>query len=72
MLEPERGIAAIGSGGNYVLSVAKALADYEQDREILARRAMRIGFEVCVFTDDRPTPESAEDSGPQEYATSRH
>ena len=39
VLEPEGGIAAIGSGGNYALSAAKALADYEQDPEVLARRA---------------------------------
>ncbi len=42
VLEPEGGIAAIGSGGNYALSAAKALADYEQDPEVLARRAMQI------------------------------
>ena len=60
VLEPEGGIAAIGSGGNYALSAAKALADYEQDPEILARRAMQIASEVCVFTNDRLTIESIE------------
>ncbi len=58
VLEPEGGIAAIGSGGNYALSAAKALADYEQDPEILARRAMQIASEVCVFTNDRLTVET--------------
>ena len=53
VLEPEGGIAAIGSGGNYALSAARALADYEQDPEVLARRAMQIASEVCVFTNDR-------------------
>ena len=53
VLEPEGGIAAIGSGGNYALSAARALADYEPDPEILARRAMKIAAEVCVFTNDR-------------------
>src|SRR5512142_2899254 len=48
VLEPEGGIAAIGSGGNYALSAAKALADYEDDPEVLARRAMQIASEVCV------------------------
>ena len=42
VLEPEGGIAAIGSGGNYALSAARALTDYEQDPELLARRAMKI------------------------------
>jgi len=58
VLEPEGGIAAIGSGGNYALSAAKALADYEQDPEVLARRAMQIASEVCVFTNDRLTIET--------------
>jgi ATP-dependent HslUV protease subunit HslV len=60
VLEPEGGIAAIGSGGNYALSAAKALADYEQDPEVLARRAMQIASEVCVFTNDRLTLETIE------------
>ena len=60
VLEPESGIAAIGSGGNYALSAAKALADYEQDPEVLARRAMQIASEVCVFTNDRLTVETVE------------
>ena len=60
VLEPEGGIAAIGSGGNYALSAAKALADYEQDAEVLARRAMQIASEVCVFTNDRLTLETVE------------
>ena len=60
VLEPEGGIAAIGSGGNYALSAAKALADYEPDPEVLARRAMAIAAEVCVFTNDRLTIETVE------------
>jgi len=58
VLEPEHGIAAIGSGGNYALSAAKALVDYEQDAEKLARRAMAVAAEVCVFTNDRVTVET--------------
>jgi ATP-dependent HslUV protease subunit HslV len=60
VLEPEGGIAAIGSGGNYALSAARALSDYEQDPEVLARRAMQIASEVCVFTNDRLTIETIE------------
>jgi ATP-dependent HslUV protease subunit HslV len=58
VLEPEHGIAAIGSGGNYALSAAKALVDYEQDAEKIARRAMAVAAEVCVFTNDRVTVET--------------
>jgi ATP-dependent HslUV protease subunit HslV len=58
VLEPEGGIAAIGSGGNYALAAARALADYEKDAEKLARRAMAIAAEVCVFTNDRLTVET--------------
>ena len=58
VLEPEEGIAAIGSGGNYALSAAKALTEYEQDPEKIARRAMAVAAEVCVFTNDRVTVES--------------
>ncbi len=60
VLEPEGGIAAIGSGGNYALSAARALTDYEQDPELLARRAMKIASEVCVFTNDQLTVEVIE------------
>jgi len=60
VLEPEGGIAAIGSGGNYALAAAKALSEYEQDPEKLARRAMKIASEVCVFTNDQLTIETIE------------
>jgi len=60
VLEPEGGIAAIGSGGNYALSAARALAEYEDDPEVLARRAMQIAAEVCVFTNARLTLEVIE------------
>jgi len=58
VLEPEGGIAAIGSGGNYALAAARALVDYEADPEALARRAMAIAAEVCVFTNERLTVET--------------
>jgi ATP-dependent HslUV protease, peptidase subunit HslV len=57
VLEPEGGIAAIGSGGNYALAAARALEPYEQDPEKIARRAMEVAAEVCVFTNDRLTLE---------------
>ncbi|WP_304506019.1 ATP-dependent protease subunit HslV [Croceicoccus sp. Ery15] len=58
VLEPEGGIAAIGSGGNYALSAAKALADYEDDAEKIARKAMKVAADICVFTNDQVTVES--------------
>lgn len=58
VLEPEGGIAAIGSGGNYALAAARALDDYEDDAEKIARRAMEVAAEVCVFTNDRVTVET--------------
>jgi len=61
VLEPEGGVAAIGSGGNYALAAARALAEYEPDPEVLARRAMAIAAEVCVFTNDQLTIETVGD-----------
>lgn len=58
VLEPEGGIAAIGSGGNYALAAARAVTDYEDDAETIARRAMQVAAEVCVFTNDRVTVET--------------
>lgn len=62
VLEPEATkdttIAAIGSGGNYALAAARALTDYEADAEVIARRAMAVAAEVCVFTNDRVTLET--------------
>ena len=58
VLEPEAGVAAIGSGGNYALAAARALVDYEQDAEAICRKAMAIAAEVCVYTNDRLTVEA--------------
>ena len=58
VLEPLDGIAAIGSGGNYALSAARALMDYEADAETQARHAMKIAAEICVYTNDQLTVES--------------
>ena len=51
-------IAAIGSGGTYALAAARALADYESDAEAIARKAMKVAADICVFTNDRVTLES--------------
>ncbi len=62
VLEPQDGIAAIGSGGNFALSAAMALSDYEQDAETIARKAMGIAAQVCVYTNDNLTIEKIENS----------
>ena len=51
VLEPERGVIAIGSGGNYALAAARALIDIEGlDAETIARKAMDIAADICVYT----------------------
>jgi ATP-dependent HslUV protease, peptidase subunit HslV len=50
VLEPEHGVMAIGSGGNYALAAARALFDTDQDAEAIARKAMAIAAEICVYT----------------------
>ena len=52
VLEPADGVAAIGSGGNYALAAARALMPYEDDAEKIARAAMKIAAEVCVYTNE--------------------
>ncbi|KLE34703.1 ATP-dependent protease subunit HslV [Aurantiacibacter luteus] len=58
VLEPDGGIAAIGSGGNYALAAARALSDYETDAEKIARKAMAVAADVCVFTNGNVTVEA--------------
>jgi ATP-dependent HslUV protease, peptidase subunit HslV len=50
VLEPEDGILAIGSGGNYALSAAKALIDSNMSAKEIVERAMKIAADICVFT----------------------
>lgn len=52
VFEPEGGIAAIGSGGNYALAAARALADMELSAEEIARKSMKIAAEICVYTNE--------------------
>ena len=58
VLEPENDVAAIGSGGNYALAAARALMDTDLDAEAIARRAMAIAAEICVYTNGSLTVES--------------
>ena len=58
VLEPERGVTAIGSGGNYALAAARALMDTEMEAEAIARKAMAIAADICVYTNTNLTLES--------------
>lgn len=60
VLEPEDGVVAVGSGGNFALSAARALMEYEDDAETLARKAMAIAARICVYTNDQLTIEVME------------
>ncbi|CAN7158400.1 ATP-dependent protease subunit HslV [Mesorhizobium sp. ArgA1] len=52
VLEPEFGVMAIGSGGNYALAAARALMDTDKDAEEIARKAMQIASDICVYTNN--------------------
>ncbi|CAH2397264.1 ATP-dependent protease subunit HslV [Mesorhizobium ventifaucium] len=52
VLEPEHGVMAIGSGGNYALAAARALMDSDKDAEEIARKAMQIASDICVYTNN--------------------
>jgi len=58
VLEPENDVAAIGSGGNYALAAARALMDTDLDAEAIARKAMAIAAEICVYTNGNLTLEA--------------
>lgn len=59
VLEPEDGIVAIGSGGNYALAAAKALYKNKKDSaETIVKEAMKIASDICVFTNNNLTIET--------------
>ncbi len=58
VLEPEDGVMAIGSGGNFALAAAKALQDSDHDAEEVARRALKIAGDICVYTNHNVVLES--------------
>lgn len=57
VLEPEHNIAAIGSGGNFALAAARGLYDSDRDAETVARDAMKIASDICVYTNGNLTVE---------------
>jgi ATP-dependent HslUV protease, peptidase subunit HslV len=58
VLEPEHGVVAIGSGGNYALAAARAMMDTDMDAEAIARKAMGIAADICVYTNGNLTIET--------------
>jgi ATP-dependent HslUV protease subunit HslV len=58
VLEPEHDVTAIGSGGNYALAAGRALMDTELSAEEVARRAMAIASDICVYTNGNLTVET--------------
>jgi ATP-dependent HslUV protease subunit HslV len=59
VLEPDDGIIAIGSGGNFALAAARALIDRDDlDARAIAEKAMEIAAEICVYTNNNLTIES--------------
>ena len=60
VLEPEGGVMAIGSGGNFALAAARALADLDMDPETIVRRSMAIAADICVYTNSNIVIETLE------------
>lgn len=58
VLEPEHGTIAIGSGGNYAFAAARALMDTDLSAEDIARRALTIAGEICVYTNNNMVVET--------------
>jgi ATP-dependent HslUV protease subunit HslV len=58
VLEPESGIAGIGSGGNYALAAARALADGPLSAEEIVRKSLDIAADICVYTNRNITVET--------------
>jgi len=58
VLEPEAGIMGIGSGGNYALAAARALADSPHSAEEIVRKSLDIAADICVYTNRNVTVET--------------
>ena len=62
VLEPEHDCMGIGSGGTFALAAARALLDSDKSAEEIARRAMAIAADICVYTNGNLVVESLESS----------
>ena len=60
VLEPEEGVIAIGSGGNYALAAAKALFNSEFNAKEIAEKSMKVASEICVYTNNNLVIETIE------------
>src|SRR6187455_449033 len=58
VLDPESGVAGIGSGGNYALAAARALADGPLSAEAIVRKSLDIAADICVYTNRNVTIET--------------
>jgi len=58
VLEPEHDVTAIGSGGNYALAAARGMMDSDRDAEQIARAAMAIAADICIYTNGNLTVET--------------
>ena len=58
VVEPEDGLIGIGSGGNFALAAARALLPFDLSAEDIARRAMKIAGDICVYTNQEITVET--------------
>ena len=63
VLEPEHGTTAIGSGGNFALAAALALMDTDKSADEIARRALDIAADICVYTNHNVVVESLDAEG---------
>lgn len=58
VVDPEHQVLAVGSGGNFALAAARALYDHLDDAEAIARKAMEIAADICVYTNRNLTIET--------------
>lgn len=58
VLDPEHQVIAVGSGGNFALAAARALYEYLDDPEAIARKALDIAADICVYTNRNLTVET--------------
>ncbi len=66
VIEPDGGIAAIGSGGPYAMAAAQALADHTKlSARQIAEEAMKVAGKMCIYTNDKVTLEELGGEAPE-------
>ena len=68
VLEPEHNVAAIGSGGNFALAAARGLMDSDRNAEDIARDAMAIAADICVYTNGKLTVETIKKASQSKFS----